>query len=216
MALVEEREIIYVGDPMCSWCWGFAPELDELCRRFPTVGLRVVTGGLRPGPDAQPMSDRLAGFLESEWSQIEQHTGQPFDHGLLARRDWIYDTEPACRAVAIMRSIDEPLAWPLFKRIQRAFYAEGILPLDRQVLAGLVDQVGGDASAFAEAFDSERFAQAAWADFAQAREWGVASLPTVIARVGDQGYLLTIGYTTAEVMAGRLPAEIAGPAEPPA
>ena len=19
----EERELIYVGDPMCSWCWGF-------------------------------------------------------------------------------------------------------------------------------------------------------------------------------------------------
>ena len=24
---------IYVGDPMCSWCWGFAPALEQLERR---------------------------------------------------------------------------------------------------------------------------------------------------------------------------------------
>lgn len=24
------EEIIYVGDPMCSWCWGFAPEFQKL------------------------------------------------------------------------------------------------------------------------------------------------------------------------------------------
>lgn len=26
----ESLEVIYVGDPMCSWCYGIAPELDKL------------------------------------------------------------------------------------------------------------------------------------------------------------------------------------------
>lgn len=204
---MDEQEIIYVGDPMCSWCWGIAPQLDQLQRRLPGVPFRIVTGGLRPGPDAKPSSE-IAGFLAAEWRRIEEQTGQPFDHGLLARPDWLYDTEPACRAVAIMRTLDEPRAWPLFKRIQRAFYAEGILPCDPKVLRPLVSDVGGDASAFVDAFTSEEHKGAAWADFSQARQWGVTSFPTVIARVGDQGYLLTVGYTTADVMLGRLPGQI--------
>ncbi len=203
--MADTIEIIYVGDPMCSWCWGIAPQLDELHRRLPGTPLRIVTGGLRPGPDAKPMSDELAGFLEHEWTQIEQHTGQQFDHGLLARRDWIYDTEPACRAVAVMRAIDEPRAWPLFMRIQRAFYAEGVLTVAPEVFGALVDDVGGDAEAFMEAFTSDRRKGAAWADFSIARGWGVTSFPTVIARVDDQGYLLTVGYATADAMLQRLP-----------
>ncbi|HEX2054031.1 MAG TPA: DsbA family protein [Actinomycetota bacterium] len=199
-----EREIVYVGDPMCSWCWGIAPQLDELRHRLDGVDFRIVTGGLRPGPDAQPAA-RLTPFLKGEWSRIEEYTGQPFDHRLLDRTDWLYDTEPACRAVAVMRSIDGPKAWPLFKRIQRAFYAEGTLTTQPEVFPALVADVGGDPDAFLQAFTSPEYEGAAWADFSMARQWGVTSFPTVIARVGDQGYLLTVGYATADVMVSRLP-----------
>lgn len=201
---MEEREILYVGDPMCSWCWGFAPQLDALRERLPDVRFRVVTGGLRPGPDAQP-SARLVPFLKGEWSRIEEYTGQPFDHRLLDRTDWLYDTEPACRAVAVMRTLDEPKAWPLFKRIQRAFYAEGVLVTDPRLYPPLLQDVGADPDWFLEAYTSKEFEGAAWADFSLARRWGVTSFPTVIARVGDQGYLLTVGYAAADVMVSRLP-----------
>ncbi|HYN98814.1 MAG TPA: DsbA family protein, partial [Actinomycetota bacterium] len=124
-------------------------------------------------------------------------------------RDFLYDTEPACRAVALMRLFDEPKAWPLFKRIQRAFYAEGVLTIDLEALLPLVADVGGDTEAFRDAFDSEQYRDAAWADFTVAREWGITSYPTVIARVGDQGHLLTIGYSQTDVMLERLPSGFA-------
>ena len=25
------RTLIYVHDPMCSWCWGFRPTFERLC-----------------------------------------------------------------------------------------------------------------------------------------------------------------------------------------
>ncbi len=46
--LDNEIELIYVGDPMCSWCWGIAPQLDTLVRTHPDIPLRIVVGGLRP------------------------------------------------------------------------------------------------------------------------------------------------------------------------
>ena len=45
---------VYVGDPMCSWCWGFAPALEQLERRY-GLPLKVVMGGLRTGPQAELM-----------------------------------------------------------------------------------------------------------------------------------------------------------------
>ena len=38
-----DLEFVYVGDPMCSWCWGFAPVLDRMQKVY-DVPLRVVVG----------------------------------------------------------------------------------------------------------------------------------------------------------------------------
>ena len=40
--------LIYFSDPMCSWCYGFGPELSKLVERRPDLKLSPVMGGLRP------------------------------------------------------------------------------------------------------------------------------------------------------------------------
>ncbi len=195
-----DHEIIYVGDPMCSWCWGIAPELQALQDRHPELPFRVIVSGLRPGPHAEPMDDRMAEFLSDHWRDVSARSGQPFDLAILERRDWIYDTEPACRAVVAMRGLDEAKAWPLFKRLQRAFYAEGILLNDPEVYPQLVQEVGGEPSVFMEAFVSEDTARATWQDFLTASSWGIRGFPTVIARNGSQGHIIANGYRRADDM----------------
>lgn len=39
--------LICCADPMCSWCYGFGPELSALCARLPAVPIRIAVGGLR-------------------------------------------------------------------------------------------------------------------------------------------------------------------------
>jgi putative protein-disulfide isomerase len=135
------REIIYVGDPMCSWCWGIAPELDAIRDRRSDLDFRIVLGGLRPGPAAEPVTDSTARTLAHHWEQVAERSGQPFDHSILERRDWTYDTEPASKAVVVMRELDETLAWPMFHRLQQAFYAEGRIIVDEAVIAELVAEL---------------------------------------------------------------------------
>lgn len=96
--------LIYVGDPMCSWCWGFAPVLEEVRERS-GLAIDTVVGGLRPGPAAQPLSERLAGFLRREWASIGDRTGQEFDPGVIEELgdDWLYDSELPAMAVVEMR-----------------------------------------------------------------------------------------------------------------
>jgi putative protein-disulfide isomerase len=57
--------IIYIGDPMCSWCYGFAPEITKVKEALPDYEFKVVLGGLRP-QGTETMAD-LGDFLEHHW-----------------------------------------------------------------------------------------------------------------------------------------------------
>lgn len=182
---------------MCSWCWGIAPELELIRERRPQLPFRVVVGGLRPGSAAEPMTEKMAGFLGHHWDQVSQISGQPFDRAILARRDWIYDTELACRAVVAMRMSDPANTFAMFKRIQRGFYAEGQDVTDPTCYEEFARDVGADVEAFLAGFADDVSLEATWNDFAISREWGVTGFPTLILRRGDEGQVISRGYAPA-------------------
>jgi putative protein-disulfide isomerase len=195
--------LIYVGDPMCSWCWGFAPEIESLADDYP---VEVVVGGLRPGPMAQTLDERMASFLSHHWVEIAERTGQPFDTGFLARRDdWVYDTEPAAIAVAQMRESLPEDTLHYFTAIQRAFYAEGLDVTDYQVLTGLAAGHGVDQEKFASEISGEEAKRRAWNDFSRARNWGISGFPTLVGDLGDGRLaLLARGWTDAATIRDRI------------
>ena len=134
-------------------------------------------------------------MISGHWRKVGEATGQPFDFGLFERQGWIYDTEPACRAVVTMRLVNPKLALAYKERIQRAFYAENQDTTDEHVLAGLADDMGVDGERFlAELISPEARALAA-RDFATAGEAGIRGFPTLLAGDGEGHYLLvTNGY----------------------
>ncbi|MCR3869139.1 DsbA family protein, partial [Pseudomonas aeruginosa] len=107
---------------------------------------------------------------------------------------FVYDTEPACRALVAARSLDEESAWPLVRAIQRAFYAEGRDVTQAAVLADLAEAVGIPRIEFAAAFDSGEARDATAADFAWVQDLGIAGFPTLLAERNGQLALLTNGY----------------------
>lgn len=189
----EDLELIYVGDPMCSWCWGFAPVLERLRDHY-ELPVRTVVGGLRAGPGAQTLDDGLRSFLAHHWQQVHEASGQPFDGSVLERQDWVYDTEPACRSVVVVRRLapDRTLAW--FTRIQRAFYVEGRDVTDPGVHAELVGEVGVDPRVFADRMASEEARERTRSDFAEARQLGAMGFPTLVFRDGDDTVTVTRGF----------------------
>lgn len=195
--------LIYVGDPMCSWCWGFAPEIDELADELP---VEVVVGGLRPGPMAQPLEDRMASFLSHHWVEIAERTGQPFSTEFLDRRDgWIYDTEPAAIAVTQMRERLEDRTLDYFTDIQLAFYGKGEDVTDFEVLTRLAEPYDIDIDSFGEALTTEDAKKTAWEDFSRARNWGISGFPTLVGELGDGKLaLLARGWTDADTIRARI------------
>jgi len=196
-------KLIYVGDPMCSWCWGFAPEIESLSGDHP---IEVVVGGLRPGPLAQELDDGFAGSLRRHWGEVEQRTGQPFDTAFLDRRDgWVYDTEPAAIAVARFRQLRAPLTLDYFTTVQRAFYAEGRDVTDFSVLADLASGFDLDRDKFADSLGDDDAKELAWEDFARSRNWGISGFPTLVGELVDGRLaLLARGWAEADVVRDRI------------
>ncbi|HZD23716.1 MAG TPA: DsbA family protein [Acidimicrobiia bacterium] len=196
-------KLIYVGDPMCSWCWGFAPEIESLAHDY---SVEVVVGGLRPGPMAQPLDDRTAGYLRHHWVEIAERTSQLFNTAFLDRRDdWVYDTEPAAIAVTQMRTMDEAHTLDYFTDIQMAFYGEGRDVTDYEVLTDLTSGYDIDRDAFADALSTDEAQKMAWNDFSRARNWGINGFPTLIGELDDDRLaLLARGWTPASTIRDRI------------
>lgn len=196
-------KLIYVGDPMCSWCWGFAPQIESLAGEYE---VEVVVGGLRPGPMAQELDDRMAASLAHHWQTVTEQTGQPFDTSFLDRRDgWVYDTEPAAAAVTTMRGIDANLALGYFTDVQMAFYGRGEDVTKAQVLVDLTNGLDIDHERFARTIETEEARKAAWRDFSRARKWGISGFPTLVGELDDGRLaLLARGWARADDIRDRM------------
>ncbi len=193
--------LLYVMDPMCSWCWGFAPVVEALAEQAAVDGvpLQIVTGGLRRDQVAINAAARVR-YL-GYWQAVNASTGQLFDFERGLPEGLVYDTEPACRALVTARQLDAASAWTLLKLVQQAFYTEGADVTQASVLVQLAERAGIPRIEFAEAFDSQAMEEATAADFTWVQDLGIAGFPTLLAERDGQLALLTNGYQPLEVLA---------------
>jgi putative protein-disulfide isomerase len=190
-----DKEIIYIADPMCSWCWGFAPVAAKLKQEFAQVaGFRLILGGLRPGDRAQAMDQGMARMLESHWRRVAQQTGQPINYEFLKRENFVFDTEPASRAVVSVRRLAPDLVFEFFTSLEHAFYVDNVDITREESYAPLLAKYQIDRARFTELFNDQEVLRETYRDFDNARCLGAQGFPTVALRKGRAVGLLTIGY----------------------
>jgi putative protein-disulfide isomerase len=153
----------------------------------------LVLGGLRPGT-REPMAPSQREEILHHWHAVHERTGQPFAFDGALPAGFIYDTEPASRAVVAVSEVDPAHTFAMFKSVQQAFYAERQDVTRTPVLAELAARQGIESAQFLNVFRSEEAKRRTLAHFHQAREWGVRGFPTLILQ-NEAGYtLLTSGW----------------------
>jgi putative protein-disulfide isomerase len=194
-----DKELVYFADPMCSWCYGFAPVIAAIEQQFRgRLSLRLVMGGLRAG-NTRPMRPEDKAYIRDAWTRVNAASGQPFDFSFFDREGFVYDTEPACRAVVTMRDTDPPRALAYMERIQFAFYAENRDVTQADVLADLAAEEGQEREEFLSAFLSPETRNETFRDFLTSQESGVRGFPTLVAGSASGGYaLVTSGFRPLE------------------
>jgi putative protein-disulfide isomerase len=204
-------KLIYVGDPMCSWCYGFGKELSALTERMPDLKLEIVVGGIRAGA-TDVLDEAGKRFRLQHWQRVEALSGLPFNReAFMAREGFVYDTEPVCRAVVAARRIaGETGLIAVFRALQNDFYAQGRDTTDGHVLSDIavtalsVMGVRISADEFYQVLEAKATHEETWRDFARARTLGVTSFPTLL--VEEQGRIIPLhaGYARVDELVQKL------------
>lgn len=205
LAKSQNDTLIYIGDPMCSWCYGFGPELDKIIKAFPNTPFEIIMGGLRP--EGRETIGDLKEFLWNHWKEVQIRSGQKFNFSILNKEEMFYDTEPACRAVVIMRRLNHDCAYDFYKAAQHSFFYENIDPLEGETYARLAKDFGVDEEIFLDLFNDEQSKADTYSDFSLAEAMGIHSFPTLIAKIDNKLYLVSNGFQNAEQLILRLKAK---------
>ena len=203
---MDRAELIYFTDPMCSWCYGFSPVIEAVVAAYgQRLPIRLVLGGLRPG-NTKAMTAEAAAELRGHWSHVQEASGQDFGACAIDDDGFVYDTDPASRAVVLARRASPALAMAYLREAHRAFYVRGLDITQREVLADLSAELGQDRAAFRTGLDDPTLSEETWGDYSTSQNAGVAGFPTLIVGPNPDATfaMITRGFNTREAVVGKI------------
>ena len=188
-------QLIFVIDPMCSWCWGFHPIIEELQKKHTnSYTYSLVVGGLRTKGQME-WNEKSRNYLAQNWNAVAQQTKQAFNFALLNREAFDYDTYPACKALVTVRELwGDVASFEYLTKIQEAFYAKGEDTTSLEVLMQYVEEK----EKFLEFYESERAEVLMQHDFSKARSMGANAFPSVVKIDKDGHMVCQKGYRSLE------------------
>jgi len=193
--------LIYVHDPMCSWCWGFEPTRQKIFEAVAgRMQIRRMLGGLAPDSEV-PMPAAMRSMLQQTWQRIEQMIpGTEFNFEFWQKCSPRRSTYPANRAVIAAREQGDEFDSRMTARIQRAYYLEAKNPSDESTLIELATDIGLDADLFAASLIAESTQHKLITEIQATREMGIDSFPSMVVQKADGLRHIGLNYTQPEVM----------------
>ena len=186
----------YFADPMCSWCWGFSPVIEAIREQYrDRLKIALMLGGLRPEVNIG-MSQIESDEILQHWHEVHARSGQPFSFEGAPRAGFVYDTEPASRAIISVGALDAAATFPYFKAVQHAFYVGKCDVTQTGVLADLAQDHGIARGAFLTHFNSAPMRQKIHQHFVYTRQAEVRGFPTLVAQNSAGHAMLSHGYCT--------------------
>ncbi|MEO1018473.1 MAG: DsbA family protein [Pseudomonadota bacterium] len=187
-------DLLYFGNPMCSWCWGFSPVLHRLLEAHQDrINLSVLMGSIGDR-GRQPMNEHDRSYVRQHWEHVQELTGQPFDFGFFDRALFTYDTELPSRAVGVVRSVYPGLSLPFFAHLQERFYAHNEDITALSVLEKAAANFNVEPADFRRLYALPAISEGLRQEWQQTASLGVTGYPTLLAVQEGKPQVLSIGY----------------------
>ena len=194
MLYPQTKILLYITDPMCSWCWGFSPVIEQVMGKYQEqFSIHILVGGLRPG-NTERFETQRREYILDHWHAVHERTGQPFDFTFQMGPDFTYNTEPASRALVIVRDLSPSQAFPFLKALQQAFYVHNQDVTKIEILMELASSYVDEPQQFLESLQSKDTKQEVWREFDYCRQLGVEGFPTLLGKEGEHLTPISHGY----------------------
>jgi putative protein-disulfide isomerase len=193
--------LYYVHDPMCSWCWGFAPVLKDLLEKLPD-GIRVqrLLGGLAPDTTV-PMPAAMRQTIEATWRRIQETIpGTVFNYDFWTHCSPRRSTFAACRAVIAARMQGAAFDARMTRAIQLAYYTRAQNPSDDATLVELAGELDLNMPAFITALHSEPVQQQLLTEIELSRQLQATSFPSLVLKTGAAEWRIPVDYNDSAPM----------------
>ena len=176
--------LIYGFDPICGWCYGFAPAMRAICSAHPDLPVRLVMSGLvtseRVGPAAA-----MEGYVRQAAGRLEAVTGRAPSEAFFA---WmtspgaVADSGPPAVAIHAVAAARPDATLPFAHAVIEAHYGRGMDPNDPAAYAPLLAE-HAPGTVLPDLHDPEAQERA----FAAGRAVGISSFPTLALRRAGGG-----------------------------
>ena len=188
-----QSKLIYIHDPMCSWCWGYAPtwlKLKEQLEHKIIVEYKV--GGLA-ADSQQPMPKAMKEMLEDTWHKIQKQLGTQFNYDFWRNCEPRRSTYPACRAALIARKTNKEAQ--MIEAIQHAYYLNAQNPSDEATLVALAKSIGLDEEGFANELISSSLNNELSDELAFVNALPINGFPSLVLIQNNSYYPIGVNYT---------------------
>ena len=184
--------LLYIYDPMCSWCWGYRTTWQLLQDKLSsTVDVKYLVGGLATDSD-EPMPENMQHFLQQTWHKIAEQIGCEFNYDFWSDCQPRRSTYPACRAVIAAREYG--LEQEMCFAIQQGYYLQARNPSDNSTLVALATSIGLDAEVFEQALKSEKVNQQLLTEIDYVRKLPINGFPSLVLAINNQHIPIELDY----------------------
>lgn len=192
--------VIVVTDPLCSWCWGMAPAVEEASHQLAgEVTFELLLGGINTHA-TQPVGDYGARLLRHIWREVQATTGQAFS--FVVPDGLVFNSTPACLAVAAVRRATGRPPFGYLHRLQQRLFVEARDITNPAVLADTAQEFDVRARVVHDGLADAALRASVRAEFEGARRYGTNALPSVLIEIAGERSLLAGGYADAAMLVG--------------
>ena len=177
---LDDSQLYYLHDPMCSWCWGFKPTWDIVTKQLSgKIKINFLLGGLALDSD-EDMPLQTRDYVQSNWRRIEEKIpGTKFNYDFWSKCKPRRSTYPACRAVISVRIQNPDCESSMISAIQKCYYLDAQNPSDEDVLVRLALELGLDAEKFHFDLSSEIVNKTLLAEISLAKSLEMRRMPSL-------------------------------------
>jgi putative protein-disulfide isomerase len=190
--------VLFVTDPLCSWCWGMADAIETVRREMTRdFDFDLILGGINID-STQPVGSYGRRLMRRLWQDVAATTGQAF--GEMPTVAYVHNSVPVCLALEHLRVVRSEPPFDALHELQRRFFTAGENTTDPDFLLGFLRHAGAHPDSFDQLVADGALQERLRFQFSMARGFGTEAMPSVLLRRGTDTRLIAGGYLDAQML----------------